>query len=179
MNQIIVIVGPSGSGKTHLSKELATHGIPKCITATTRSPRESEGEVDGRDYYFLSKSAFEATDFIETTTYHGNYYGLPVKEVTKKLEEAGIIHVVVEKNGAKALKKAFPNETKIIFLPITEERMHTRMLQRGDNPLQVEQRIIHANETGEFEPPEQVDFIYEVFGSSQLSDLLEFITQNN
>ena len=56
MNQIIVIVGPSGSGKTHLSKELASHGIPKCITATTRSPRESEGEVDGRDYYFLSKS---------------------------------------------------------------------------------------------------------------------------
>ena len=52
MNQIIVIVGPSGSGKTHLSKELASHGIPKCITATTRSPRETEGEVDGRDYSF-------------------------------------------------------------------------------------------------------------------------------
>lgn len=175
MKQIIVIVGPSGSGKTYLSKELIAHGIPKCVTATTRAPRESEGEVNGKDYYFLTKEAFVATDFIETTTYHGNQYGLSVEEVTKKLNEAGTIHVVVDKNGAKALKETFPNETKMIYLPITEKRMRMRMTQRGDSHLQVEQRIMHAKETGEFDLPEPVDFIYDVFGASQLNDLLTFI----
>lgn len=175
MNQIIVIVGPSGSGKTYLSKELAAVGLPKCVTATTRPPRKAEGEVDGKDYYFLTQETFTATTFIETTTYHGNQYGLPVAEVTKKLKEAGTIHVVVEKNGAKALKKSFPNETKIVYLPITEERMRLRMSQRGDSPLQIEQRITHAKETGEFELPEHVDFIYDVFGNSQFLDLLTFI----
>lgn len=160
MQKIIAIIGPSGSGKTHLSKELVGKGIPKCITTTTRQPRKSEGEKDGEDYYFVTPEVFGKMDFIETTMYHGNQYGLSVAEINRKLNESKMIQVVVDKNGGRALKEQFPDETIIVYLPITKEKMRARMQLRGDCREIVEQRVLYAEETGEFTPPDEVDFIY-------------------
>ncbi|MHC5267744.1 guanylate kinase [Enterococcus sp. LJL98] len=172
MQKIIAIIGPSGSGKTHLAKELIEKGIPKCVTVTTRAPRKEEGEKDGRDYYFVTKEVFHKMNFIETTTYHGNQYGLSVAEIKRKLRESTIIQVVVDQNGGQALKTQFPNETKIVYLPITEEEMRKRMKRRGDQPAMIEQRIAHAKVKGEFTPPSAVDFTYY---PGKLEELLAFI----
>lgn len=177
MQKIIAIIGPSGSGKTYLSKELVKRGIPKCITVTTRRPRVSEGEKDGRDYYFVTPEMFEKMKFIETTTYHGNQYGLSVAEINQKLKESEVIQVVVDKNGGKALKKQYPNETIIVYLPITKEKMRTRMLQRGDEVNMIEQRIAYAEELNEFTSPETVDFTYQSDQPEEIEEFISFIYQ--
>ncbi len=87
---ILVLSGPSGAGKStiihHASEQLGEYYFS--ISTTTRPPRE--GEVDGVDYYFVSKEAFEedikAGNFLEYATVHGNYYGTSLKPVHEALE---------------------------------------------------------------------------------------------
>ncbi len=85
MGKVFVITGPSGVGKGTLIEQLLER-IPELelsISATTREPRP--GEVDGRDYFFLSPEEFrrrlEAGDFLEHASYSGNYYGTLREEV--------------------------------------------------------------------------------------------------
>ena len=75
---MIVISGASASGKTEVAKLLAKkYGITKVVTTTTRPMRE--GEVNGRDYFFITKEQFEEMikneKFVEYTIYNGNFYG--------------------------------------------------------------------------------------------------------
>lgn len=175
MKKVIAIVGPSGSGKTYLSKILISLGIPKCVTATTRRPREMDSEVHGEDYYFLTEDEFKSTDFVESTTYNSNSYGLPTEEVIEKLKESDTIHVVVDQKGAKSLQKRFPIETKVVYLMVTEETMRLRMAYRGDGNSEIEARISHAQENGEFNIPGVVDFVYDAIGGEDLEELLAFI----
>ena len=76
---MIVLSGASASGKTEVAKILAAkYGLIKVITTTTRPMRV--GEVDGKDYFFISKEKFEELirndEFVEFTIYNGNYYWL-------------------------------------------------------------------------------------------------------
>ena len=87
---LYLVSGPSGSGKTTLCRRLATEGLAHySISCTTRSPRE--GEVNGRDYYFLTVADFhqeiENEALLEHAEVHGNYYGTLVSEVVTFLEQ--------------------------------------------------------------------------------------------
>ena len=78
--KLIIVSGPSGSGKSTVTKIVKDKlNIPLSISATTRNPRD--GEIDGKDYFFLSKEEFKnkiANDeFYEYAEVHGNYYGTP------------------------------------------------------------------------------------------------------
>ena len=80
---LLVVSGPSGSGKTTLCRRLADAGEARySISCTTREPRE--GEVNGRDYHFLSREDFqeriETGHFLEHAEVHGNYYGSLISE---------------------------------------------------------------------------------------------------
>lgn len=155
--KIIVLVGPSGSGKTSIGQILETKGIPRLVTTTTRQARI--GEVDGIDYYFRDFSALDIDEFVEQTIYNKNRYGLTKAEVESMLAEHDIVHVSLDKQGALALEKAYPAETYIVFVKITEEEMIERMQKRGDSEAQINERVLFCRKTKELLPPEQTDLI--------------------
>ena len=150
---IIVLVGGSGSGKTTIGNELAKHGIPKLVTATTRPMRANEGEVDGESYYFMDAASMNELDVICPTIMKGNQYGLPVFEIEQKLDAYGSVHVVLDKTGAYEMKNRFPRETFLIYIPTTLERMRRNMEKRGDSEADIQKALRHDIDTGELEPP--------------------------
>ena len=156
---ILVLVGPSGSGKTTVGNELAKHGIPKLITTTTREPRR--GEKNGEDYYFRSREEMSENLFVEQTTYNGNIYGLTTKEVEKSLETVDVVHVSLDQNGVKAMKKAYPDEVRIIYFDVPEDKIRKRMKKRGDTQEKINERLEFRRKSDEYMPPEGTHLVVE------------------
>ncbi|WP_423190137.1 guanylate kinase [Alkalibacterium sp. f15] len=157
--RLIVLVGPSGSGKTTLGDELSKKGYPKLVTTTTRKPRP--GETDGIDYYFKKEEELDPDDFIEQTVYNGNLYGLTKAEVREALIKFPLVHVSLDKNGAKALKSVYPEETFVVFVYVSEEEMKKRMKARGDQEDKIAERIEFSQAINESEPIEESDLVIE------------------
>ena len=139
---LIVVSGFSGSGKGTLMKELLSRypdTYALSISATTRKPRE--GEVDGREYFFISKDEFEKMiakgDLIEYAKYVENYYGTPRKYVEQKLEEGKDVILEIEIQGALKVKKAFPDTLVLFVTPPTARELQSRLVGRGTETMDV------------------------------------------
>lgn len=137
---MIVLAGASASGKTEVAKELAKRfGITKVITTTTRKMRV--GEVNGRDYFFVTKERFQEMikedKFVEYTVYNDNYYGSTKDQIAPNK------CVVIDPAGLRAYIAL--NDPSIItfFLNTQEEVRYQRMLQRGDKEEDAKRRIEH------------------------------------
>ncbi len=133
--KLIILSGPSGSGKGTVVKELiAEDNFEVSISATTRIPRE--GEVDGVNYFFLSREAFEEKisegGFLEYAEYNGNYYGTPKKPVYDKLNEGINVILEIEVQGALKVKEVCPDALMIMISPPTYENLEKRLRGRGD-----------------------------------------------
>lgn len=128
------LIGPTAGGKTSVSKALLEENIETLElsrSATTRVPRN--GEVNGKDYYFLKKEEFEkkieAGSFIEWENNHGNLYGT-LKETVEDAAKDLLFDIDVK--GAIKLKALFPSKTVIIFfIPPTFEELKARLVKRG------------------------------------------------
>lgn len=136
---MIVLSGPSASGKTEVAKRLMNeYGIKRVITTTTRPMRN--GEVNGVDYYFVSREKFESMIkedlFVEYTEYNGNLYG------SLKSEVADNKVIAIEPNGMRAYIALNDPHIIVFYLDVCEAIRRERMLMRGDNPECVEQRLI-------------------------------------
>lgn len=153
--KIIILVGPSGSGKTSIGEVLEERSIPRLVTTTTRAARAEE--IDGLDYYFRDFSEVNMDKFVEQTIYNKNRYGLTKAEVHSMLEKYDIVHVSLDKSGADALKKAYPKESFVVFVKITENEMIKRMQKRGDSEEQINERVVFARETDELLPAKETD----------------------
>lgn len=169
--RMIIIVGASGSGKTTVGNKLEERGIPRLITSTTRPMRKDE--VDGVDYYFLTDDEIAEVAFVEQTRYNGFTYGLSVQSIEEGLANHDCVSIVMDKNGARAVKAMYPNETYVVYLAVTEEQMVERMMQRGETMATIQERVLHAEQTGEFDhfkeadirlenliPDENVEWVY-------------------
>jgi len=156
---LVVVSGPSGSGKTSIVEELIRHRetlrdkaasavgghtdqivvksgeVRRAVTATTRSPRP--GEVDGQDYHFLTREAFEAGiadgAFIEFTEFNGNLYGTPRRKLEENLARGGVVLLVIDVDGAESIRFFFPNAIFVFVLPPTPEILRERLIGRGTN----------------------------------------------
>ncbi len=131
---LIVISGFSGVGKGTVVKRLVSDfGYNISVSATTRSPRE--GEVDGREYYFMGKSESENLidygGFIEWTQYVENYYGTPKKYVEKSLDEGKDIILEIEVMGALNVKRQFPDALLIFISAPSISELRSRLSGRG------------------------------------------------
>lgn len=132
---LIVISGPSGAGKGTICKELIEKhdNIYISVSATTRSPRV--GEVDGVNYYFLSKEEFKEkvneNGFIEYANVHGNYYGTPKLNVEKMLNEGKDVILEIDIQGALQVKENFEEGVFIFILPPSMEELKRRIIKRG------------------------------------------------
>ncbi len=132
--RLVVVSGPSGVGKgTVLKYVLGRDDFVYSVSATTRSPRE--GEVDGKDYFYITKEKFEemiaANEFIEYASYNGNYYGTPKPFVEKMLSEGKNVVLEIEVQGAMLVKKAAPDATFVFIAPESRQVLEARLRGRG------------------------------------------------
>lgn len=131
----LVISAPSGTGKTTLIKRLRKEfpNFGYSISCTTRAPRE--GEVDGKDYHFLSRERFvELRDqghFAEWAEVHGNFYGTPLPPVREMLAKGQDILFDIDVQGAAQLRKNMPDARFLFILPPSMEELERRLHGRG------------------------------------------------
>ena len=135
---MIVLSGASASGKTEAAKMLmGKYGIQKAITTTTRPMRVNE--VNGRDYFFVSKEQFEQlikeNKFVEHTVYNGNYYG------STKDQIASDRVVVIDLEGLKSYSRLNDKRIVTFYLDTCESIRYKRMLERGDKEEDAKRRI--------------------------------------
>ncbi|MEP6827619.1 MAG: guanylate kinase, partial [Aestuariivirga sp.] len=126
---------PSGAGKTTLSKKLlaADKSIALSISVTTRAPRP--GEVDGRDYHFISKPRFEEMvarkELLEWAQVFGNLYGTPKAPVEKALQDGRDVLFDIDWQGTQQLAQAMEDDVvRIFILPPDAETLHDRLINR-------------------------------------------------
>ncbi len=149
--KLIVLTGPSGVGKgTLLRSLLANHpDLYLSVSATTRSPRP--GEVHGRDYFFVSRSEFEQMvakgELLEWAEFAGNYYGTPRAAVEAQVAAEKWVVLEIELNGARQVRKAFPEAKLIFVLPPSLAELEQRIRGRNqDNEAAIAQRLLRARE---------------------------------
>ena len=149
--RIIIITAPSGSGKTTLVKRLlnACPSLAFSISACTRSPRT--GELDGRDYYFLSEQEFklkiDEDSFVEwEMVYTGKYYGTLKSELQRIWAEGRTPLVDIDVKGALAIQEQFPDQSLSIFIKAPNlEVLRDRLIMRGTESAQMlEERLAKA-----------------------------------
>ena len=130
---IIVISGPAGSGKSTVNRFIRENDdYVFSISRTTRYMRP--GEVDGEDYYFVTKDYFkqklEENDFLEHAEYCGEFYGTPKSLVYEKTEQGKNVILEIEVEGAMQVKERCPEAVLIMLLPpsfaVQEERLRGR-----------------------------------------------------
>ncbi|MBQ7385274.1 MAG: guanylate kinase [Ruminococcus sp.] len=133
--KLFVYAGASGVGKGTIMKELLKRNknIKLSVSATTRGPRE--GEVHGREYFFVTKEKFEEmikdNGFLEHAQYCDNYYGTPKAYVDEQLNKGYNVFLEIELQGAQNVLKMRPDAVSIFILPPSVEELERRLRDRG------------------------------------------------
>lgn len=149
--KLVVLTGPSGVGKGTLLRSLLERHpeIYYSVSATTRSPRP--GEIDGKDYYFISRSQFEqliaAGKFLEWAEFAGNYYGTPREPVMDQIRAGKVVVLEIELQGARQIRRSFPSALSIFILPPSFQELEKRIRGRGqDSQEAIARRLQRARE---------------------------------
>jgi len=136
---LIVLSGPSGVGKDAVlaplfSAEACPPRLRRCITATTRAPRP--GEIDGVDYFFLSRGEFEQRVaerfFLEHASYAGRSYGTPRWWVEAEVTGGNDVLLKIDVQGALQVRSEAPEAVLVFIAPPSEEELERRL--RGRDP---------------------------------------------
>lgn len=138
---LYIISAPSGAGKTSLVSQLIEQDdhIVVSVSCTTRPQRE--GEIDGRNYHFLSIEEFEAkieqNDFLEHAKVFDNYYGTSKTVVEAELAKGKDVILEIDWQGAKQVRELMPEATSIFILPPSQEELKRRLTGRGTDSEEV------------------------------------------
>ena len=154
VEKLVILSGPSGVGKNTVVDRLveAAGGlVERSVTATTRPPRP--GEKDGVDYYFLSPQEFERRraqgEFLECFQVFGTgyWYGTLASDVAQRLAKGVWVVLAIDVQGARALRKQFPDAVTVFLLPPSEEELERRLRQRGtENEQAIQNRLERAKQ---------------------------------
>ena len=116
---VVVVSGPSGAGKTTVCRQLAERcGYALGVSATTRAPRV--GEVDGKDYFFVSRGEFEAAaergEFLEYSEHFDSLYGTPKAQVKEALAKGAVVLLEIDVNGAAQVRIVLPDANRSLTI---------------------------------------------------------------
>ena len=133
---LIIISGPSGCGKGSICKEILkmNNNIVLSTSATTRKPRK--GEIDGIDYYFISKESFEKkiemNEFLEfAKVHHDNYYGTLKNKVLDDINKGIDVILEIDIQGALQINKTMPEGIFIFIMPPSMKELKRRLIARN------------------------------------------------
>ena len=159
---LFIVAAPSGAGKSTLVNALLAQepAIKLSISTTTRDPRP--GETDGKEYHFTTAEDFrsraERGEFLEWAEVHGNYYGTSRLIVEKEMKEGTDILLEIDWQGARQVKKQFPQAAGIFILPPSIAALSERLHKRGqDEPNVIERRLLAAG--GEISHAPEFDYV--------------------
>ena len=145
---LIVLSGPSGVGKGTVRKALFSqpgNDFQYSVSMTTRQPRP--GEVNGKDYFFVSKEEFEQHiregQMLEYAKYVDNYYGTPLKYINDTLDEGKDLFLEIEVNGAMQVRSKCPDGVFIFLTPPDLMELRQRLIHRGTDSMEVINKRIH------------------------------------
>ncbi len=157
---VIIISGPSGSGKGTVVKQLDKSKYALSVSMTTRSPRE--GEVDGKDYFFVTRDEFieirQNKGFMEHAEFCGNMYGTPVAYVQEQINKGMTVILEIEVYGAIQIKEKFPEAVLIFLVPPSFEELRNRLQGRGTEDQETIERRLHRA-THEIEYAKDYDYL--------------------
>lgn len=160
---LIVLSGPSGVGKGTVRAAVFANNqfqYVYSVSATTRAQRP--GEVDGKDYYFVSREEFETMiqneDLLEYAEYVGNYYGTPIQKIEENLAAGHDVFLEIEVQGAMKVKGRMPEGIFIFLAPPNLEELESRITGRGTDAAHViQERMATAKE--EIELMQHYDYV--------------------
>ncbi|GAB9258649.1 MULTISPECIES: guanylate kinase [Ligilactobacillus] len=149
---LIVLSGPSGVGKGTVRKEIFSqegNNFDYSISMTTRQMRP--GEVDGKDYYFVSKEEFEKEiadgGMLEYAQYVDNYYGTPLKYVNEMLDAGKDVFLEIEVKGAMQVREKVSDGLFIFLTPPDLMELRQRIINRGTDDLEtIDKRMEKAKD---------------------------------
>ena len=146
---LIVLSGPSGVGKGTVRKSLFEEpdiDFQYSISMTTRQPRN--GEVNGEDYFFVTREEFETEiangDMLEYAEYVGNYYGTPKKFIDQTLAAGRDVLLEIDVQGALQVKEKMPEGAYIFLTPPDLAALKERLIGRGTEAMDVIDRRVSA-----------------------------------
>jgi guanylate kinase len=149
-SKVVIISGPSGVGKSTVCKKIAErlNNIYLSVSVTTKG--KSESEVNGRDYWFISKEEFqERIDnglLLEYAEVFGNMYGTPKDKLDEALEAGKVALLEIDVQGAKQAKQIYKDAVMIFILPPTQKDLAERMNRRGrEDTKTAEERLSGAS----------------------------------
>ncbi len=143
----VVIAAPSGTGKTSLARALVERDaqVVFSISATTRPPRAHE--TDGVDYEFVDEAQFDrmlaAGELLEWAEVHGHRYGTPARGIAAALQRDQIVVLDIDLQGARQIRRAFPDAVLIFILPPSGQELVRRLRGRGSEEVEQQRRRLH------------------------------------
>lgn len=146
MGKIIVVSAPSGAGKTSIIKSILSNhkNIVFSISATTRPKRD--GEIDGVDYFFLTKGEFEKkienNEFVEYEKFFDNYYGTLKSFIEDTINQNKSVLLEIDVNGAQKVKSLYPDAVSIFIEPPSRDAVIERLkLRNTESDEKIQKRI--------------------------------------
>ena len=163
LHKLFVISSPSGGGKTSLINKLfedsRSANFKKSISDTSRQKRQ--GDLEGKDYYFLSEKDFKdkikKEEYVEYATVFGNFYGTSKEEIKTKYNNSNLI-LELDWQGAYAVKELFDDAKLIFLVPPSLDDLKQRLIKRNlDSSQEIENRLSEAKK--EISKSEMYDYL--------------------
>ena len=160
LGKIFIITAPSGTGKTTIINSVRKKigGIGYSISHTTRKPRE--GEVHGRHYHFVDAEEFQKMikkqEFLEWAFVYDQYYGTSIASANRELSSEKDLLMDLDIQGAKAVKKRFPDSLLMFILPPSVQALEERLKKRSKGgetniALRMKRAIGEIQQCGDFD----------------------------
>ncbi len=134
---LFIVAAPSGAGKTSLVKALVERMADVCLSISHTTRAKREGEIDGQDYFFVSRDEFaqmrDAGAFLESATVFDNCYGTLSATVDEQLRQGNDVILEIDWQGAQQVRKNHPECVGVFILPPSRDTLEQRLRGRGQD----------------------------------------------